>query len=54
MRNEVIALIQSFAPKNGIYYSYKELLDKSNKELLDILLEEHADYISVVTLKSTQ
>lgn len=52
MRNEVIAAIEAYAPKNGMYYSYKELLNMSNKELLEILLEEHADYISAVILKT--
>lgn len=46
MRNEVIAAIEEYSLKNGIYYSTKDLLEKSNKELLSILIEELEEYFS--------
>lgn len=48
MRDIVINMITAYAAKNGMYYPFNELQSKSNQQLLDILLEEHADYICVV------
>lgn len=49
MRNLVIALINEYAGKTtGNYYPLNELQSHSNQDLLDLLLEEYADYVSVI------
>lgn len=49
MRNLVIALINEYAAKvNGNYYLLTTLQSYSNQDLLDLLLEEHAEYVSII------
>lgn len=46
MRNLVMAMINEYAGRvDGQYYSHDHLNKFSNQELLDYLLELHAEYV---------
>lgn len=46
MREYVIALINDFAGKtDGVYYHMNYLQSFSNKELIELLLEEHKELV---------